>query len=161
MKPYGFITGVLLALSLLLIACSSGATPTAPPWPTERPASASSSLGTVPRTRTFRLTILHNTDGESQLVNLGPGFEEYGGVDQFAAVVQREKRAAASGEASTGKNGVIMLSGGDNFLAGPEFSASLGQICSMMPWPWTLSGTMPLRWAITTSTSAPRCWPTS
>ena len=151
MKPYGFITGVLLVLSLFLIACGSDATATAPPRPTERPAptsrpevqvaptavaltptprpQATAAPARVPLASPFRLTILHNNDGESQLVNLGSGLEDYGGVAQFAAVVQREKRLAASGEASFeasgGKNGVIMVSSGDNFLAGPGFTVGL------------------------------------
>lgn len=119
MKPYGLITGVLLALSLLMIACGSGAAPTITPWPTEQPAPTARPGSPV---STFRLTILHNNDGESQLVNLGPGFEDFGGAAQFAAVVQREKRAAVSGEPSLaprGKQGVIMVPSGDNFLAGP------------------------------------------
>ncbi|NVB36657.1 5'-nucleotidase C-terminal domain-containing protein [Pseudenhygromyxa sp. WMMC2535] len=66
----------------------------------------------------FSLTILHNNDGESQLVDAGSGLEDFGGVDRFVAKVD-ELRAGASSE------GVVVLSSGDNFLAGPEFSLSL------------------------------------
>jgi 5'-nucleotidase len=73
----------------------------------------------------FRLTILHNNDGESQLINLGSALENYGGVARFAAVVQREKRAALSGDVFIEDSGVITVSSGDNFLAGPEFTVGL------------------------------------
>ena len=134
MKPSLLITGVLLALSLFMIACGSGAAQTVTPWPTEKPAptaragSPVAPVAAAPAS-TFRLTILHNNDGESQLINLGTGLEDFGGAAQFAAVVQREKRVAVSGEtsfgASHGKSGVIMVSAGDNFLAGPEFTVGL------------------------------------
>ncbi len=68
----------------------------------------------------FTLTILHNNDGESQLINAGSGLEDFGGVARFKTLVDGLRAdAAASG------NGVLMLSSGDNFLAGPEFNASL------------------------------------
>lgn len=63
------------------------------------------------------LTILHNNDGESHLLHAGSGIEEFGGIDRFAAVVERLRREA--GER------VVVVSAGDNFLAGPEFSLSL------------------------------------
>lgn len=65
----------------------------------------------------FWLTILHNNDGESQLLNAGEGLEDFGGVARFVALA-RDLRAEA-------EDGILMLSSGDNFLAGPEFSASL------------------------------------
>jgi 2',3'-cyclic-nucleotide 2'-phosphodiesterase (5'-nucleotidase family) len=74
----------------------------------------------------YTLTILHNNDGESALINLGAGLEDFGGVARFATVVQREKvTALVRGHGEKGKRGVVMVSSGDNFLAGPEFSASL------------------------------------
>ncbi len=36
-------------------------------------------------TAAFQLTILHNNDGESQLVNAGSGLEDYGGAARFKA----------------------------------------------------------------------------
>jgi 2',3'-cyclic-nucleotide 2'-phosphodiesterase (5'-nucleotidase family) len=73
----------------------------------------------------FTLTILHNNDGESDL--LGDG--DFGGVDLFKTVVDNAKWDAANGphdEDQIGaKRGVIMVSSGDNFLASPEFTASL------------------------------------
>ena len=143
MKLYALITGVLLMVSLLLVACGTaarpGSTPTVTPTPTLAAADSTTSRPTAAPTLTatsvpadtptapasFRLTILHNNDGESQLVDLGSGLEDFGGVAHFATVVQREKWAASSGEGAAEKSGVIMVSSGDNFLAGPEFTAGL------------------------------------
>jgi 5'-nucleotidase len=76
----------------------------------------------------FWLTVLHNNDGESSLINLGTGIlEDFGGVARFKTVVDTLKREAVispPGERGA-KRGVIMVSSGDNFLAGPAFSASL------------------------------------
>ena len=68
----------------------------------------------------FTLTILHNNDGESQLISAGGGIEDFGGAARFATVVRNE-RAAANRDGG----GVVLVSSGDNFLAGPEFNASL------------------------------------
>ena len=141
MKLYVLITGLLLALSLLLVACGGSAppssmatvtplptltpvpSPTARPTPTAAPAhtARSASADRPTPTPSFRLTILHNNDGESQLVDLGPDLKDFGGVARFATVVQREKWGASSGEGAE-KSGVIRVSSGDNFLAGPEFT---------------------------------------
>lgn len=67
----------------------------------------------------FTLTILHNNDGESQLINAGEGLEDFGGVDRFKTLADRLKAEARM------DGGVIMVSSGDNFLAGPEFNVSL------------------------------------
>lgn len=67
----------------------------------------------------FTLTVLHNNDGESQLVNAGEGQEDFGGVARFKTLVDRLKAEARQ------DGGVVMLSSGDNFLAGPEFNVSL------------------------------------
>jgi len=69
---------------------------------------------------TFELVILHNNDGESQLINAGTGLEEFGGVARFATVVDNARNEAGQDGQTT-----LMLSSGDNFLAGPEFNASL------------------------------------
>jgi len=77
----------------------------------------------------FMLTLLHNNDAESQLINAGSGLEDFGGVARFATLVQNLKRSAETGPPPAAhrgvKRGVIMVSSGDNFLAGPEFNASL------------------------------------
>lgn len=74
----------------------------------------------------FWLTVLHNNDGESDLI----GEEDFGGVARFASLVKQLKFGATHGPRSAalqqgGKRGVVMVSSGDNYLAGPEFNASL------------------------------------
>ncbi|MEM8954176.1 MAG: bifunctional metallophosphatase/5'-nucleotidase [Verrucomicrobiota bacterium] len=85
----------------------------------------------------FVLTILHNNDGESDLIasdvfddddnNLG----RFGGIDHFTTLVNQLRREAYRNPSSDpsfprrASRGAIMLSSGDNFLAGPEFNASL------------------------------------
>jgi hypothetical protein len=79
----------------------------------------------------FWLTLLHNNDGESQLLNAGDGVEEFWGVARFATVVRHLKKEAIKGPRQRwlsrfGPNrGVVLVSSGDNFLAGAEFNASL------------------------------------
>lgn len=75
----------------------------------------------------FYLTLLHNNDGESQVVNAGSGLEDFGGAARFKTVVDNERWNAVHGPWTQrgAKRGVLMLSSGDNFLAGPEFSAGL------------------------------------
>jgi len=75
----------------------------------------------------FWLTILHSNDGESDLVNLGSGLEDFGGAARFKTVTDGLKSAASHGPwAQQGTRwAVIMVSSGDNLLAGPEFNASL------------------------------------
>jgi 5'-nucleotidase len=69
----------------------------------------------------FWLTILHNNDGESQLIDAGTGLEDFGGAARFATVVQNLRAVARTAPAG----GSLLISAGDNFLAGPEFNASL------------------------------------
>ena len=69
-----------------------------------------------PASEPMTLTILHNNDGESQLVS-APGLEDFGGAARFKTLVDQLR-------AEAGEN-AVMLSSGDNFLAGPEFNASL------------------------------------
>jgi 5'-nucleotidase len=88
----------------------------------------------------FCLTVLHNNDAESQLLDAGSGeLENFGGAAEFVTVVKRQRRAAlrqgceaieglAAGDGHRhrfGRRGVITVSSGDNFLAGPAFTASL------------------------------------
>lgn len=69
---------------------------------------------------TFTLQILHHNDGESALINAGENLVEVGGIARFKTVVDRQRAMAT-------QNGYesILLSAGDNFLAGPAFTASL------------------------------------
>ena len=64
------------------------------------------------------LTILHLNDSESQLLHAGKGIEDFGGAARGVTVVKNLRSAAAT-------DVVLTLSSGDNFLAGPEFKASL------------------------------------
>jgi 2',3'-cyclic-nucleotide 2'-phosphodiesterase (5'-nucleotidase family) len=79
----------------------------------------------------FWLTLLHNNDGESQLINASTTLENFGGVARFTALVSQLKRRAREPSRPEPfgrlqpKSGVIMVSSGDNFLAGAEFNASL------------------------------------
>ena len=77
----------------------------------------------------FWLTVLHHNDGESQLVNAGSGLEDFGGAARFKALVDAAREAGLEGPRPRsqrgGKRGAVMLSSGDNFLAGPEFNVSV------------------------------------
>jgi 2',3'-cyclic-nucleotide 2'-phosphodiesterase (5'-nucleotidase family) len=75
------------------------------------------------------LTLLHNNDGESRLINLGAGREDFGGVARFKTVVDELRAEATTGAPLAGLRGAkrvaLMVSSGDNFLAGAEFNSSL------------------------------------
>lgn len=70
----------------------------------------------------FTLTLFHNNDGESQLINLGSGKEDFGGVARFKTLADQLRAEAESAFSAT-----LFLSSGDNFLAGPEFNAGLNR----------------------------------
>jgi len=72
-------------------------------------------LGTAGGAAAFTLTVFHNNDGESSLLPNAGGF---GGAAAFVAKLDQLRAATAT-------DGQIMVSSGDNFLAGPNFSASL------------------------------------
>ncbi len=87
--------------------------------------SDSTSGTTTGEAELLRLTILHNNDGESQLLDAGADLEGFGGVDRFVAKIG-ELREAAEADGGDGiAHAAVVLSSGDNFLAGPEFSVSL------------------------------------
>jgi 2',3'-cyclic-nucleotide 2'-phosphodiesterase (5'-nucleotidase family) len=92
---------------------------------------AAPGVGAQPPDRVaFELTVLHNNDGESKLrpflVNSDPSMP-YAGVAYFKSLVDLLKAEATTGKPAKpgAKRGAVMLSSGDNFLAGPEFTASL------------------------------------
>ena len=62
------------------------------------------------------ITILHNNDAESQLINAGSGLEEYGGSARFVTLVNELKSSCEN---------PILLSSGDNFIPSPELDASV------------------------------------
>ena len=76
----------------------------------------------------FELTLLHNNDGESKLINAGQGLEDYGGIARFTTLIKNLESTAANGPfpmPQAQARGVVKIMSGDNFLAGPEFDASL------------------------------------
>ena len=75
----------------------------------------------------YTLTILHNNDGESRLTG-APGNPDFGGIARYATLVDNLRKDATTGKPKPGQSarrGVVLLSSGDNFLAGPEWQASL------------------------------------
>lgn len=78
-----------------------------------------------PRSVAFYLTVLHHSDGESQLINAGGSNTSYGGVARFKTLVDELKAQSLTDPGDGIPRGVVMISSGDNFLAGPEFNASL------------------------------------
>jgi 5'-nucleotidase len=83
--------------------------------------------GAHPSTTKFRLTLLHNNDGESQLI-AAPGQPDFGGVARFKTLVDELRAQAASvppGPERGIRRATVLVSSGDNFLAGPRFQASL------------------------------------
>ena len=73
----------------------------------------------------FYLTVLHNNDGESQLIDLGGDVADFGGVARFKTLADLLKAEAVEDPGDGINRGVVLISSGDNFLAGPEFNASL------------------------------------
>ena len=72
----------------------------------------------------FYLTILHNNDGESKVINAGPAVQEdFGGAARFRTLLDQLRDAAVPPGDAAG--GPILISSGDNFLASPEFNVSL------------------------------------
>jgi 2',3'-cyclic-nucleotide 2'-phosphodiesterase (5'-nucleotidase family) len=71
----------------------------------------------------FVLSVIHSNDGESRLIDAGGSQAQYGGVARFATVV-RSLRAQSTDCRSN--RGAVLISSGDNFLAGAQFNASLG-----------------------------------
>ncbi|MEQ8317489.1 MAG: 5'-nucleotidase C-terminal domain-containing protein [Phycisphaerales bacterium] len=96
---------------------------------TKRFASASMLLAVAAGTATaqtdFYLHLLHHNDGESQLIDAGSGLEDFGGVARFATVVSDLRAEATTFPAGSFARGSLLITSGDNFLPGPEFSVSL------------------------------------
>jgi 5'-nucleotidase / UDP-sugar diphosphatase len=92
--------------------------------------------------RNFRLTLLHNNDGESKLAT-GDSKAGYGGAARFATVVERlrdeaggstNRRSRDDDDDDRGRRSraTLLVSSGDNFLAG---LAILAGFESGPPWP--------------------------
>jgi 5'-nucleotidase len=69
----------------------------------------------VTYTPPVEITILHNNDGESDLLPDG----DFGGVARFASVVDRVRTEVGD------THPLLLVTSGDNFLAGPQWTASL------------------------------------
>ncbi|ACK64907.1 5'-Nucleotidase domain protein [Rippkaea orientalis PCC 8801] len=78
----------------------------------------SSLILSSPAEAQFTLSIFHNNDGESQLLQNG----NEGGAASFITLLNSLK---AQANADPNIDATLTLSSGDNFLAGPEFNASL------------------------------------
>lgn len=89
-------------------------------------ASAGSAAKSPTRSVTFYLTLLHHNDGESQIIDAGPGtLANFGGVARFKTRLDQLKAEALVYPPGPEEKGWVFVSSGDNFLAGPEFDASL------------------------------------
>jgi 5'-nucleotidase / UDP-sugar diphosphatase len=86
----------------------------------------------------FKLTLLHNNDGESKLAT-GDSVPGYGGAARFATVLDRLRDEAVTKSKRGPKRGTIFLSSGDNFLAS---LAVLAGFESGPPWPDSLVATL-------------------
>ncbi|MFO7548436.1 MAG: 5'-nucleotidase C-terminal domain-containing protein [Acidimicrobiia bacterium] len=117
------LIGVIAAL-VLALAAPAAARPGSLPGPADPGVTLA---GSPDPGVALWLTILHNNDGESKLINRGVGLEDFGGAARFKTVTDNLKRQAVTGIPPTpgAKRAVIMVSSGDNFLAGPEFNVSL------------------------------------
>ena len=73
----------------------------------------------------FYFHLLHSNDGESQLIDAGGSESDFGGVARFKTVVDNLRTDASTLPNNATNRGVILISSGDNFLAGPEFNASV------------------------------------
>lgn len=73
-------------------------------------------LAAMPAEAQYKITVLHNNDGESDLLGQG----SFGNVAQFATLVD-DTRSFYTGLG----HGVVTLYAGDSFLPSPEFAASL------------------------------------
>ena len=84
--------------------------------------------GPGPVDPSFRLTVLHNNDGESKY-KVGDSVRNYGGVANFRTVLDELRREAneytdADVESGKTRKGTVTISSGDNILAGLNLRAS-------------------------------------
>jgi 2',3'-cyclic-nucleotide 2'-phosphodiesterase (5'-nucleotidase family) len=117
-----------LALGLALAACNDEVT-----TPSTERSDATADAGS--KKITYWLTLLHNNDGESELLEASQGDADFGGVARFVALTRNLRQNANAARPSCKDDppqggecgGTIVVSSGDNFLAGPEFNASLSR----------------------------------
>src|SRR4051812_33130218 len=77
----------------------------------------------LPPVKNFRLTLLHNNDGESKYV-VGDSIANYGGITRFKTVLDSLRKDADTSDAGGAKKGTVFISSGDNYLAGLNLRAS-------------------------------------
>lgn len=120
----GRITAIAAAAALLVTTAAAG--------------SSAAVAAPAPKPK-FTLHVLFTNDAESALLGVeGDGTDEgpivddgsrpYGSASRMVALTEKLRDSATDGKAPAGqasKRGVLTLSGGDNFLAGPEFAASI------------------------------------
>jgi len=115
---------------LLLLAAWLAFTPALTAQPKNTPPGKKSPPG-LQNKAFFWLTLLHNNDAESQLINAGGSLTDFGGIAHFTTLVKKLKAEAADPRNRVRLGapmlGTLMLSSGDNFLAGAEFNASLNK----------------------------------
>ena len=107
----------LAALTASIAAAGLAAASTAAAAP---PPHSQANLGKKPD---FRLTLLHNNDGESKYV-VGDSIANYGGITRFKTVLDSLRADAANADAGGANKGTVFISSGDNFLAGLNLRAS-------------------------------------
>jgi 5'-nucleotidase/UDP-sugar diphosphatase len=90
----------------------------------KRPAAPVAKPGTLPGPD-FRLTVLHNNDGETALLPIATGpAAGAAGIAKFVTVVNQQKAAALINPGDALARGVVMISSGDNSLPGANFNAN-------------------------------------
>ena len=96
------VLGLVAVLAMLLALLPAGALGAKPP------------AEKAPQEVDFFLTILHNNDGESQVINAGAGLEDFGGAARFKTVADNLKWEAIHGPWTQrgAKRGVVMISSG-------------------------------------------------
>ncbi|MCU0688863.1 MAG: 5'-nucleotidase C-terminal domain-containing protein [Phycisphaerales bacterium] len=73
----------------------------------------------------FRLTVLHNNDGETALLPIATGpAAGAAGIGRFVTLVNQQKAAAIVDPGDGIPRGVVMVSSGDNSLPGANFNAN-------------------------------------
>ncbi|MCE2654534.1 MAG: bifunctional metallophosphatase/5'-nucleotidase [Planctomycetaceae bacterium] len=73
----------------------------------------------------LRLTVLHNNDGESNVLPIATGpAAGAAGLARFVTLVNQEKSLAVTPSPEANAVGVVMISSGDNILPGANFNAN-------------------------------------
>lgn len=118
--------GAALAMIMALVAAAGpadarrgGPEQTGPPVDTARPADVTPDVDVW-------LTLLHNNDAESALLPTTVDGQPFGGVANFATLVDQLRDDALDQSTFKGaKDAALLVSSGDNFLASAQWQASL------------------------------------